>query len=96
MLTLFSLQIQFNNSINTITNLIFNKINYNFKIREIILDLTKQKITKLLTQRLKYWQKIINVLVFVNVKIKIYYDVWHICLLFKFDDYVYLRLYYEY
>ena len=95
-LTLFLLQIQLNNSINIITNLAFNEINYNFKIREVLSSLTKQKITNLSTQRLKYKQETKNVSNFVNVKIKIYYNVQHISLLFKLDDYVYLRLYHEY
>ena len=95
-LTLLSLQIQFNNLINVVTNLVFNKINYNFKIREILSNLTKQKITTLSTQRLKYKQETKNVLIFVNVKVKIYYNVRHISLLLKLNDYVYLRLHHEY
>ena len=95
-LTLFSLQTQLNNSINTIIDLAFNEINYNFKIREAFFNLTKQKTTNLSTQRLKYWQKATNVLIFANVKAKIYYDARHIFLLFKLDDYIYLRLHHEY
>ena len=47
-------------------------------------------------QRLKYQQKIVDVTTFVNVKIKIYYDVKHQFILFRFDDRVYLRLHQNY
>ena len=95
-LTLFSLQTQLNNSVNVATNLTLNEINYDFKIREALFNLTKQKITNLSTQRLKYWQKATNASTFANVKAKIYYDARHISLLLKLDDYVYLRLHHEY
>ena len=47
-------------------------------------------------QRLKYRRKAVDVIVFVNAKFKIYYDVKHTSLLLNFDDYVYLRLHHEY
>ena len=47
-------------------------------------------------QRLKYQQKTADVTIFVNVKIKIYYDVKHQFIFFRFDDRVYLRLHQNY
>ena len=57
MLTLFSLQTQFNNSINIVIHLIFNEINYNFKIREALSNLTKQKITSFVDVTIKILTK---------------------------------------
>ena len=47
-------------------------------------------------QRLKYRRKTIDVIVFVNIKTKIYYDVKHVSLMLKTNNYVYLRLHHDY
>ena len=95
-LILFSLQVTLNNSINVIINLSLNEINYDFKIRKTLTTLFVDQVVDLSTQRLKYRQKIIDVIVFANVKIKIYYDARHTFLLLKAEDYVYLRLHHDY
>ena len=74
------LQAQLNNFFNITIELFFNEIIYNFKIREI-LTIVVNEIIKMLknifNQRLKYQRETIDVIVFVNVKIKIYYNVKH-------------------
>ena len=45
---------------------------------------------------MKYKQKTIVVIVFVNAKAKMYYNVRHQFFMFNFENRVYLRLYYEY
>ena len=55
-----------------------------------------EQIVDLSTQRLKYRQKTIEVIVFVNVKTKIYYNVCYTLLLLNVNNYTYLRLNYNY
>ena len=96
-LTLSIFQIQINNFANVIIDLSTNEINYEFKIRETLSNLIiEKKIVDLFAQRLKYRRETINATIFVNVKTKIYYNVRHVSLIFKTNDYVYLRLYYDY
>ena len=95
-LILSTLQTQLNSSFNVVIDLSINEINYEFKIREILFNITKQKFTNLFAQRIEYRQKIINVFVFVNAKIKIYYDFKHTLFMFKIDDQIYLRLHHDY
>ena len=86
-----------NNFVNVIIELSINKINYEFKIRETLSSLIIEKKTiDLFAQRLKYCRETINVTTFVNVKTKIYYDARHVLLMFKTNDYVYLRLHHDY
>ena len=88
-LTLSLLQIQFNNFVNVIIELSFNKINDDFKTRDAFFNLSKQSkqsSENLAIQRLKYRRETIDVIVFVNVKIEIHYDARHISLFFKIDD----------
>ena len=90
-------QIQINNFANVIIDLSTNEINYEFKIRETLSNLIiEKKIVDLFAQRLKYRRETINITIFVNIKTKIYYDVRHVLLMFKINDYVYLRLYHDY
>ena len=56
----------------------------------------KQKVFDLSIQRLKFRRETIDVFAFINAKVKIYYDAQHVSLLFKVDDYVYLRCHHEY
>ena len=85
-----------NNSFNVIIDLFVNEINYDFKIRKTLFNMTKRQITNLLTQRIEYKQKTTNVFVFVNAKTKIYYDFKHMFFIFKIDDQIYLRLHHDY
>ena len=89
------LQTQLNNFFNVVIELLFNKIIYNFKIKNALIVVVdaSQMSKNIFNQRLKYQQKIVDVIVFVNVKIKIYYDVKHQFIFFNFNDRVYLRLY---
>ena len=96
-LVLSILQTQFNNIFNVVINLLTNKINYNFKIRDALFNFVVASATvDLSTQKLKYRQKTADATVFVNVKAKIYYNARHTPLLFKLKNYVYLRLHYDY
>ena len=68
---------------------------YDFKVNEAISLLqheTKQFITDLFEKCLKYRVKVADVTVFVNAKIKIYYNARHQSLMLKFENRVYLRL----
>ena len=86
-----------NNFANVIIELLTNEINYEFKIREILSNLIiEKKVVDLSTQRLKYCREIVDVTIFVNIKTKIYYNVWHVLLMFKIENYAYLKLYYDY
>ena len=97
-LILSSFQTQLNNFVNVIIDLFSNEINYEFKIRETLFNLSKQQnaFADFFAQRLKYRRKTIDVFAFVNVKVKIHYDARHISLLLKVDDYVYFRLHQDY
>ena len=98
-LILFSFQAQFNNSVNVFIDLSFNEINYDFKIRDALFNLSKQSKRSNINfsiQKLKYRREAADVFVFANVKIKFYYDARHTFLFFKIDDYVYLRLHQKY
>ena len=97
-LILSFLQTQLNNVSNAAIELLANEINYEFKLRDILsLNLTKSnKSIDIVEQRLEYRQEVANVIVFANIKIKIYYDVKHQSLLLRVKDKVYLRLYHNY
>ena len=89
----------FNNSVNVVIDLLFNEICYNFKIRDLFIEIVDFDISvelNLAFLRLKYRRKVIDVIVFVNVKVKIYHDARHTSLLLNVDNYVYLRLYHDY
>ena len=67
-----------NNFFNVVIELSLNKIVYNFKIRKLIFVIDFQKISKIIfEQRLKYQREVVNVIVFVNIKAKVYYDIKH-------------------
>ena len=75
-LTLSIFQAQINNFANVVIDLSINEINYEFKIRETLSSLTiEKKIIDLLAQRFKYRREIVDVIIFVNIKTKIYYNV---------------------
>ena len=72
---------------------------YDFKIKKLIfvVENSQSLISKnIFNQRLKYQRKIANVIVFVNVKTRIYYDFRHQSIFFRLDDRVYLRLHQKY
>ena len=92
------LQTQLNNSFNAVIELSFNEIIYNFKIKNALIVVVdaSQMSKNIFSQRLKYQQKIVDAIVFVNVKIKVYYNVKHQFIFFRFNDRVYLRLHQNY
>ena len=97
--TLSFFQIMFNNSINVIIDLSLNEIIYNFKMRDAFIEIVNNEISvnlNFVALRLKYKKKTIDVIAFVNVKIKIYHDARHTFLLLNVENYVYLRLHHEY
>ena len=90
-----SIQAQFNNSFNTVIDLISNEMIYDFKIKNALFNITKINTVNaqdLSIQRLKYQRKMIDAIVFATTKTKIYYDVRHTSILLNENDYVYLRL----
>ena len=95
-LTLLFLQTQLNNFVNVVIDFSFNKIIYNFKVRKVFTTLFVEQIVDLLAQRLKYRQKTVKVIAFVNVKTKIYYDARYTSLLLNVNNYAYLRLNHSY
>ena len=103
-LFLSTLQAQFNNSINVVIDLSFNEVVYEFKIRKFISVFVSFSISFaerdefefIVNRRMKYKQKTVVVIVFVNAKIKVYYDARHQSFMFNFENRVYLRLHHEY
>ena len=94
-LTLFAIQIQLNNTFNIATNLSFNEIIYEFKIKNAIsslIEINTANVQNLSTQRMKYQRKIVDVTNFAIVKIKIYYDSRHTSIRFKQNEKTYLQL----
>ena len=75
---------------------------YDFKTREMLaivvvvdIDITRTP-KNIVSQRLKYQRKAVDVTIFVNAKVKIYYNVKHQAIFFCFDEKVYLQLHYNY
>ena len=86
-----------NNVVNAFIKLSFNEIVYDFRVKKFIFVVKFQNISKnIFQQRLKYQREIVDVIVFVNAKIKMYYDARHQSIFFRFDDRVYLRLHQKY
>ena len=79
------LQVQLNNSLNVITELSLNEIIYECKIKKLILLLFTSVVINVVVdttknifnQQLKYQRKIVDVTIFANIKVKIYYNVKH-------------------
>lgn len=104
--TILSLmQIDFNNSSNAFTGLSSNEIIYDFKIRDVFTTLAKNThasttvvsdINTLNETRLRFRQKATDVVSFVNIKAKIYFDKRHLFLLMKSEDKTFLRLHKDY
>ena len=96
---LSTLQAQLNNSFNIVTELASNEIVYEFKTKKLIIavDVKVDNISdNILNRRLKYQRETADVIVFAQVKTKIYYDVKHQFILFHFENKVYFRLHHEY
>ena len=89
----------FNNSVNVAIDLSLNEIIYDFKIRDVFIEIVNNEISinlNLAALRLKYKKKAADVIAFVNAKVKIYHNARHTPLLLNVEDYVYLRLHHEY
>ena len=95
---LLTIQFQFNNSLNAATDLAFNEIIYEFKIRDTISALNREQTTieSVSNKRQKYQTKVNDAIAFANAKMKVYYDFKHKSLLLKFENKVYFRLNKEY
>ena len=93
---MLTLQAQLNNSLNVVIDIFFNKIIYNFKIKKVffLFNVFDKFIIKNLIQHyLKYRVEIVEIIVFINVKVKIYYDARHISLMMRFKiNKTYLKL----
>ena len=103
--TLLILQISLNNSSIFITRKLTTKFIYETKIRNVVFCLTvkfdqdlnnSKKINIFKDTRLEFIKKTKKATFFVNVKVKIYYDVRHKSLLLKFEDETYIRLHHDY
>ena len=85
-----------NNSLNAVIDLFSNEIIYDFKIKKVffLFNVFGKFITEnLIQRRLKYRVEIVEIIVFVNVKIKIYYDARHISLMMRLEmNKTYLKL----
>ena len=78
----FVLQLFFNNIINVIIDHVSNEIIFEFKSREMLTIIIIKKFTTIINIKKKFAndkfifrKKVVDVTFFVNVKIKIYYDV---------------------
>ena len=80
---------------------------YSFKIKEIIhiaidvktvnLDKNMQiQLNELNETRFYYWQKAINVISYVDITLKIWYDSMHVLFLLKSKDKTFLKLHHKY
>ena len=93
------LQVTLNNSANVAIDLSFNEICYGFKIRDAFIEVVAVDISinlNLIALRLEYRRETVDVIAFVNAKVKIYHDARHTPLLLNVENYVYLRLHHEY
>ena len=96
--TLSSIQTQFNNLSNVITDLASNQIIYNFKIRESISFINDQTSKEFFFEntRLEYKIEVVEAISYVNAQIKIRYNTRHVSLLLKLKDKTFLRFHKEY
>ena len=87
------LQFEFNNASNVFIDQILNQLKFDFFFRDFIILLTKSTIdlSKLNFLRIVYRKKVINVILFVNTKMKFRYDNRHKSLMLKINDIIYLR-----
>ena len=92
------LQVQLNNASNAITDRSFNEMMYEFKLRDVLIALTRKfiKIDDVDFERFRHQRKAIDAIVYVMIKIKIMYDARHILLLLKLNDKIFLRLHKKY
>ena len=88
--------------INAIINYVSNKIVFEFKSREILTIIVIKKFTTIINVKKKFAnnkfifrKKIVDVIFFVNAKIKIYYNVKYTSFLIK-KIYAFLKLNYDY
>ena len=98
---LSSIQSRLNNSLNASTELCFNEIIYEFKIRNCLSSLNNTSDTDISSKalsemRLLYRKKTADAISFANASMKIYYDARHVPLLLKPGDKTYLRLHKRY
>ena len=93
------IQTQLNNALNVVTNLLSNEINYDFKMKDTLINFNNIITTNsidLSIKRLEYRQETVDVIAFAAAKSKVYYDVRHTLILLKVDEYVYLRFHQDY
>ena len=95
---LSTLQTQLNNASNAIIDRSFNEMMYKFKLRDVLIALTRKfiKIDDVDFERFRHQRETVDAISYVMIKIKIMYDARHIFLLFKSNDKVFLRLHKRY
>ena len=71
---------------------------YDFKIKKTInlFNRNQSIVENIFNKRLEFRLKIVDVTSFANVKAKLYYDVRHVSLKFKTDDYIYFCFNHDY
>ena len=94
------LQTQLNNFSNVVIGFFFNEIIYDFKIKKtfFLFNVFDKFIIKNLIQRcLKYRAEVVEIIAFINVKVKIYYNARHILLMMRSNvDKAYLKFNHDY
>ena len=88
---LSTIQSQFNNSLNAFTDLSSNEIIYGFRVRDIISALNQMQDESITNKRKEYQTEASDAIAFVNVKMKVYYDVRHKSLLLNSGDRAFFR-----
>ena len=95
---LSTLQTQLNNALNVIIDRSLNEMIYEFKLRDVLIVLTRKfiKIDDVDFERFRHQRKTVDITSYVMIKIKIVYDSRHTLLLLKSDDKIFLRLHKKY
>ena len=95
------MQITINNSLNNIIDLTFNKIYYDFRVKNFISilfvdNLVFEDIKVFSKLRLVKREKVDNIIIFITIFIKVKYDFKYLTLSLKKDNEIHLKLYHEY
>ena len=96
---MFALQFNFNNNINATIKHVLNEIIFEFKFKKVFTIIAIKKFATIVETKINFTKnrfifkkKTFDVTFFVNVKFKIYYDVYYTFLLIKSKNFVYLIL----
>ena len=95
---LLYIQIIANNFFNNVIDLTLNEVYYSFKIRDLInLLFIENLFIKIFDKfRLILKKEVDDIIIFVSIIIKIYYDLKYLSLYFKVKNEVFFKLYHDY